>query len=329
MSQFDEKTNNDFINNNNYYNDNNDNNDKKKSESESEIKSESEKIFEPITNIRIIVKNWATDILIFDINDNSTIIELKKLIISRLNCSLLHLHLFINLEDYDIYSNPLEPDEHIIPILLDDNDRKITSYRIENTTCTDMIIQMFINLAEAGDHVQTIGKKGNAFGEFVGPTGACVSNKGELFVADSQNNRINIFDSTDGHFIHSIGIVGPNNTSILADGQLVNPYSLCISDEGELFVGDNNRIQVFSTFDYTYRFVRKIYIPNQNMRIGHMAISNLTNELYIICVNHIKVIRISDSVLIKTINTGNIGFPIGLGPFVTLNNLYMVVLFVY
>jgi DNA-binding beta-propeller fold protein YncE len=68
-----------------------------------------------------------------------------------------------------------------------------------------------------------------------------VDSQGRVFVADTGNKRILVYDS-DGNFISQIGGEG------LAVGQFEEPVGLVISKEGDLFVADtwNQRIQVFS-----------------------------------------------------------------------------------
>ena len=63
-----------------------------------------------------------------------------------------------------------------------------------------------------------------------------------MFVADSLNNRVQVFDSS-GHFITKWGSLGTG------DGQFDSPYGIAVdSSTGNVFVADtfNNRIQVFA-----------------------------------------------------------------------------------
>jgi len=87
--------------------------------------------------------------------------------------------------------------------------------------------------------VKTWGGKGNSAGKFNEPTGVAVS-KAELFVSDSRNARIQVFDFS-GNFLRFIGESGN------AAGQLRRPMNLTVAND-ELYVADyfNDVIQVYS-----------------------------------------------------------------------------------
>lgn len=82
------------------------------------------------------------------------------------------------------------------------------------------------------------GEKGSAPGQFSDPTGIAVAG-GEVFVADSRNGRIQVFD-VDGKLKRAFGKPGK------VIGELGRPMNLAIRD-GELYVPEyfNDRIQVF------------------------------------------------------------------------------------
>lgn len=82
------------------------------------------------------------------------------------------------------------------------------------------------------------GESGDRPGQFHDPTGIAVVND-EVFVADSRNGRIQVFDM-DGHFTRQFGEAGE------APGELGRPMNLTIHGD-ELYVPEyfNDRIQVF------------------------------------------------------------------------------------
>lgn len=82
------------------------------------------------------------------------------------------------------------------------------------------------------------GGQGDGPGQFHDPIGIAVAG-GEVFVADSRNGRIQVFD-TDGHFRRQFGTPGKGL------GQLGRPMNLTIHED-ELYVPEyvNDRIQVF------------------------------------------------------------------------------------
>jgi uncharacterized protein (TIGR03663 family) len=75
---------------------------------------------------------------------------------------------------------------------------------------------------------------------FWGPRGIAVNSKGEVFVADTGNKRIVVFDS-DGKYITEFGTAG------LDPGQFDEPVGVTVAEDGTVFVTDtwNQRIQSF------------------------------------------------------------------------------------
>ena len=75
---------------------------------------------------------------------------------------------------------------------------------------------------------------------FWGPRGIAVSTQGQVFVADTGNKRIVVFDS-DGKYITEFGTAG------LDPGQFDEPVGVAVAEDGTVFVTDtwNQRIQSF------------------------------------------------------------------------------------
>jgi predicted membrane-bound mannosyltransferase/DNA-binding beta-propeller fold protein YncE len=78
-------------------------------------------------------------------------------------------------------------------------------------------------------------------GELSQPAGLAVDKNGNLWVADSRNNRIQEFDA-QGNFVASIGRAGTD------PGNFKEPWGVAVDDEGFIYVADtwNHRIQKFS-----------------------------------------------------------------------------------
>lgn len=78
-------------------------------------------------------------------------------------------------------------------------------------------------------------------GDFAKPTGVAVDKEGNLFVADTLNNRIEIFDA-DGQFIRTWGKNGDG------PGYLARPKGVAIDSDGHVWVADGmqDRVQVFT-----------------------------------------------------------------------------------
>jgi uncharacterized protein (TIGR03663 family) len=83
---------------------------------------------------------------------------------------------------------------------------------------------------------------------FFGPRAVVIDAQGRLFVTDTGNKRVQVFDR-DGNFITQFGSSGSGN------GQFNEPVGLAIDSAGNIYVADtwNQRIQVF---DPSFKFVR-------------------------------------------------------------------------
>jgi len=78
-------------------------------------------------------------------------------------------------------------------------------------------------------------------GDFAKPTGLAVDSEGNLYVADTLNNRIEIFDA-DGKFISTFGKNGDG------PGYFARPKGVAIDGDGHIWVADGmqDRVQVFN-----------------------------------------------------------------------------------
>jgi predicted membrane-bound mannosyltransferase/DNA-binding beta-propeller fold protein YncE len=84
------------------------------------------------------------------------------------------------------------------------------------------------------------GKLGTGQGQFIAPSDAFVDKDGNIWVADTNNNRIQKFDK-DGRFI---AVLGGGGTG---PGRFNQPWSVVVDNEGFVYVADtwNHRIQKF------------------------------------------------------------------------------------
>ena len=78
-------------------------------------------------------------------------------------------------------------------------------------------------------------------GDFAKPAGVAVDAEGNLYVADTMNNRIEIFDA-DGQFISTFGKEGDG------PGYFARPKGVAIDGDGHIWVADGvqDRVQVFN-----------------------------------------------------------------------------------
>jgi DNA-binding beta-propeller fold protein YncE len=78
-------------------------------------------------------------------------------------------------------------------------------------------------------------------GDFAKPTGLAVDHDGDLYVADTMNNRIEVFDA-DGKFIRTFGKAGDG------PGYFARPKGVAVDSDDHIWVADGvqDRVQVFN-----------------------------------------------------------------------------------
>ena len=116
------------------------------------------------------------------------------------------------------------------------------------------------------------GEPGRAPGQFRDPTGIAVAD-GEVFVADSRNGRIQVFDANGG-LKRQFGTPGE------APGELGRPMNLTIHDD-ELYVAEyfNDRIQILTAIRNAPS-ARPVQVPvssthRAGLRLPMAAVSSL------------------------------------------------------
>ena len=99
-----------------------------------------------------------------------------------------------------------------------------------------------IKLSNTGNVLKIIGELGTKNAEFNFPNGLRVSKKRELYVCDSRNSRIQVFD-LDLKFKQSFGKKGTGK------GQINFPADVDFDSNGNIYITDlkNNRVQVFTS----------------------------------------------------------------------------------
>jgi len=82
----------------------------------------------------------------------------------------------------------------------------------------------------------------NGHGAFYGPRAVALGPAGELYVTDTGNKRVQVFD-TEGLFLREFGGAGSG------PGQLDEPVGIAVNAAGEVYVADtwNERVQVFTS----------------------------------------------------------------------------------
>jgi DNA-binding beta-propeller fold protein YncE len=81
---------------------------------------------------------------------------------------------------------------------------------------------------------------GSGNGQFNRPYGVAVDGGGHVYVADTGNNRVQVF-TTDGAYLTQWGTYGSG------DGQFSAPFGVAVDGGGRVYVTDtdNSRVQVF------------------------------------------------------------------------------------
>jgi DNA-binding beta-propeller fold protein YncE len=89
-------------------------------------------------------------------------------------------------------------------------------------------------------YIKTIGKRGKEEGDFNFPSHIAVGPKGNLYVADTMNGRVEIFDA-EGKFIRAFGQFGDS------PGMFARPKGVSVDSEGHIYVVDSafNNVQIF------------------------------------------------------------------------------------
>ncbi len=95
---------------------------------------------------------------------------------------------------------------------------------------------------EVDNYLFAWGSNGSAESQFDKPNKMAVDTAGNVYVADTNNNRIQKF-STEGAYLTQWGSAGS------ADGEFSTPHGVAVDGKGNVYVADtgNNRIQKFST----------------------------------------------------------------------------------
>jgi DNA-binding beta-propeller fold protein YncE len=93
-----------------------------------------------------------------------------------------------------------------------------------------------------GESIRTIGKRGPGDGEFNFPTNLFVDGTGRLYVADTLNFRIQVFDE-QGAFVRTFGQLGDG------PGDMNRPKGVAVDSEGHIYVADSsfNNFQIFDS----------------------------------------------------------------------------------
>ena len=105
---------------------------------------------------------------------------------------------------------------------------------------TLMGISSFLGTSTSLRFAQSWGRQGVGSGDFVKPFGIAADGLGNIYVADTYDNRVQVFDNT-GTFLKAWGQKGTGS------GSFAVPYDVAVDGEGNVYVADtgNYRVQKF------------------------------------------------------------------------------------
>ena len=157
----------------------------------------------------------------------------------------------------DDFTNPnemiIDNSDELLYVADSGNDRIVVFEIVDGTTCPSGTVESVDGIC----YVKEFGSSGNDEGEFDDPSGLAYDTGNDLlYVADSDNNRIQIFEIVDGTtcpsgteeivdgvcYVDEFGLLGT------ADGQFDSPQGIALDTSNDLlYVADskNDRIQVF------------------------------------------------------------------------------------
>ena len=157
-----------------------------------------------------------------------------------------------------------------------------------------------------GRCIKTIGRLGSNKAEFYVPNGLRVSKELELYVCDSFNNRLQVFD-LDLNFKRSFGRKGTGK------GQFTFPSDVDFDSSGYVYIADhgNYRIQVFTCRGYHVRTIGN----REHSAVVFKPVTLLmyNNLIYAtdVCKNRVLVMTISGDI-IATFGNGYLDAPEGI-----------------
>jgi DNA-binding beta-propeller fold protein YncE len=95
---------------------------------------------------------------------------------------------------------------------------------------------------ESGEVIKNIGKRGKEEGEFNFPSQITVDPAGNVYVVDTMNGRVQIFDK-EGRFMRAFGKLGDG------PGMFARPKGIALDSEGHIYVVDSafNNVQIFNS----------------------------------------------------------------------------------
>ena len=129
------------------------------------------------------------------------------------------------------------------------------------------------------EFVTSFGSKGKDHGKFKKPWDISFDSKGDLYVADSGNHRIQVFERCDDklHFLRTIGEKGRG------EGQLMWPSSVFVDDESRVYIteDDNYRVSIFTHVgEFLKSFGKKGKLKGE-FDLPHGVVTDMNGDIYV------------------------------------------------
>jgi sugar lactone lactonase YvrE len=134
---------------------------------------------------------------------------------------------------------------------------------------------------------------------FTFPFGICIDSSGNLYVADTGNNRIRKINGVSPYAVTTIagnGTAGFGNNVNGLLASFYNPYGICIDSAGNLYVGDTNNAAI-----------RKI-IGFYPYEVQTLASGTAIGQAYGLCIDNSGVIYYSSYIRYRIIRVSSAGF---------------------
>ncbi|MFZ0479401.1 MAG: SMP-30/gluconolactonase/LRE family protein [Terriglobales bacterium] len=150
-------------------------------------------------------------------------------------------------------------------------------------TQLDLVLVYDVDSYKLLRHIGTPGKNhfSTAPGDFAGPQGVAVDKDGNVYVTDTMNDRVEIYDA-DGGFISTFGKNGDG------PGFFARPKGIAIDADGHIWVADEvqDRVQVFNSEGQVLTYIGTGHgnLPGQFKALVNVAIDKknrvFTTEQY-------------------------------------------------
>lgn len=160
---------------------------------------------------------------------------------------------------------------------------------------TLLFLSIFTSLFSTGcfepkmSYIREFGAEGKGSGEFNMPTDIAVNSKGEIYICDTKNNRICVYNS-NCEYVKSIG-----NAGVMS---LKEPYGICADNTDNIYVADTGNSRIIK-FDPSGRFLMELY---STVKLGQPKDPNNSLKMpYDVAVTHdgrIFVVDLSNRLLV-------------------------------